>query len=210
MRTVIAAAALAVWCAPAAEAQEPEYGFKVGPSFSTLALEPEESGDYGRRIGASGGAFAVLPLSARLALQVEALYAQKGGKLEIAEVPETAAILLGYVELPVLLRVGGPRAGGTGVHFFAGAAPGFRATARRQLSEALPGFTTGVSEDISDEIRFFELTGIVGAGFEPHRRIVIDGRYSWGLTHVNKDTEGDFYVRTRTLTIMLGVRLPLR
>lgn len=192
--------------AASAVAQERQYGAKVGPTFATLALEPEEGEGYSMRAGATGGLFYVHPLTPRIAVQLEGLYAQKGGKLNVPEVAETASILLGYVEFPVLLRLEGPRRGRTGFHAFAGAAPGFRATARRQLSLASGGFTSGVSEDMSDEIRFFEFSLIAGAGIEPHPRVVIDGRYSWGLTSINRDTSDGFNVRTRALTIMVGIR----
>lgn len=186
--------------------QERQLGAKVGPVFSTLAIEPADSEDYRMRAGVTGGAFAVLPLAPGLAIQFEGLFTQKGGKLDVPEIEETASILLDYVEFPVLLRVNAPRSGRLAFHAFAGPAAGFRASARRQFSLAGGGFTSGVSEDISDEIRRFELSLVAGAGVDITPRVVIDGRYSWGLTSVNRDTTGDFHVRTRVLAIMAGVR----
>jgi hypothetical protein len=203
---IVSVSVLLLCLAAGVEAQERQVGGKIGPTFGTLAFNTPQSGDYGMRTGATGGAFLVLPLSPRLALQLEALYAQKGGELTVPEIADTAAILLGYVEFPILMRVEGPRIGRTGVHVFGGPGIGFRATAKRQFAAAGQFGSSGVQIDMSDEIRFLEATATVGAGIEPHRRIVIDGRYTWGLSAVNSDTTGDFRVRTRTLTFMLGVR----
>jgi hypothetical protein len=113
-------------------------------------------------------------------VQIEALYVSKGGKLDIPEIVDTAAILLDYVEFPVLLRLGPSRAASPSVHALVGVAGGIRASARRQFSFAFGGFTSGESLDIRDEIEPFEASVVVGAGFDIHRHIVIDGRYSWG------------------------------
>jgi hypothetical protein len=203
---IVSVTVLLVCLAAGAEAQERQAGGKIGPTFGTLTFNTPQSGDYGMRTGATGGAFLVLPLSPRLALQLEALYAQKGGELTVPELPDTAAILLGYVEFPVLMRVEAPRIGRAGFHVFGGPGIGFRATAKRQFTAAGQFGSSGVQVDMSDEIRFVEATATVGAGFEPHRRIVIDGRYTWGLSAINRDASDDFRVRTRTLTFMIGVR----
>lgn len=205
MRIVLVATLLVCLSAPA-WGQDRQIGAKMGPTFGTLGFNTPHDGDYGMRIGATGGGFIVLPLSPRFALQLEMLYAQKGGELTAAEFPDKASILLGYFEIPVMLRVEGPRIGRTRLHAFAGPGIGFRATAQRQFSSSGGFGSSGVSLDMSDEIGFVETTATVGVGVEPHPRVIVDGRYTWGLSSINKDTTGNFHVRTRTLTFMVGMR----
>jgi hypothetical protein len=73
MRKLIVGFALVVCVAGGAAAQERQYGAKVGPAFSTTAIEPEESGDYGWRNGGAFGLFYVRPMTPGLAIQFEAL-----------------------------------------------------------------------------------------------------------------------------------------
>lgn len=206
MRNLLVGLALVVWGAGVADAQERQYGARVGPAFSTTAIEPEITADYGWRNGGAGGLFYVHPLTPALALQFEALYVQKGGKLDDPEFVEQATLLLDYVEFPVLLRAGSSRLEGRGFHVFGGASAGMRVSARRQSSVALGGGTSGVSLDIRDDIERFEASAIAGAGIDLHRHVVLDGRYWWGLTPVNRDREDGFRVRTRVFAVMLGIR----
>jgi hypothetical protein len=193
--------------AGAADAQERQYGAKVGPAFSTTVFEPEESAAYGWRNGGAGGLFYVRPITPALALQFEALYVQKGGKLEDPDFPVQATLIFDYVEFPVLLRVGSSRRDTRGVHVFGGGSAGLRVSARRQFTAAQTGGTIGESHDIRNEIERFEASLIAGAGIDLHRHVVLDGRYWWGLTPVNRDREGGFRVRTRVVAVMLGIRL---
>jgi hypothetical protein len=206
MRNLFMGLMLVVCAAESTVAQERQYGAKVGPAFSTTAIEPEESGDYRWRNGGAGGVFYVRPLSPAVALQLEALYVQKGGKFEDPDFQVQATLLLDYIEFPVLLRLGSSRLDARGFHVFGGAAAGLRVSARRQFSVAFNGWTQGSSHDMSDEIERFEASLVAGAGVELHRYFMIDGRYSWGLTPVNRDRAGDFRVRTRVLAVMAGIR----
>jgi hypothetical protein len=206
MRNLTVGLVLVVCAAGVAGAQERQYGARVGPAFSTTAIEPEESGDYGWRNGGAGGLFYIRPLTPAVALQFEALYVQKGGTFEHPDFVEQATILLDYVEFPVLLRAGSSRLEGRGFHVFGGASAGMRVSARRQASVAFGGGTSGVSDDMRDEIERFEASAIAGAGIDLHRHVVLDGRYWWGLTPVNRDREGGFRVRTRAFAVLLGIR----
>jgi hypothetical protein len=206
MRRLIVGLALVVCTAGSAAAQERQYGAKVGPAFSTTVFEPEESATYGWRNGGAGGLFYVRPITPALALQFEALYVQKGGKLEDPDFPVQATLLFDYLEFPVLLRVGSSRRDRRGVHVFGGGSAGLRVGARRQFTATQGAGTIGESLDIRDEIERFEASLIAGAGIDLHRHVVLDGRYSWGMTPVNRDRTGGFRVRTRVFTVLAGIR----
>ena len=83
-----------------AEAQEREFGAKIGPSFSSVSFDPDEGGDYDPRVSADGGGFAVFPMTSRLALQVEAMFTSKGAQAYDSELDLTSTILLQQLRHP--------------------------------------------------------------------------------------------------------------
>ena len=202
MRSAIAVVAVLTLGSAAASAQEFEFGAKAGPSFGMLAFEPDEGGDYDRRAAADGGGFVVLPLAPRLAVQLEGLFTSKGAKLYDPEEDATGAILLQYFDLPVLLRVEGPRS----LHFFGGPFAGIRLSAKRSVSSFVGSSRSGVKGDMSSEVERFEAGFLAGAGINLGRYVVIDGRYIRGLTALNTDRSDGLRVRNRGISLMAGVR----
>jgi hypothetical protein len=190
-----------------AAAQGPEFGAKAGPGFATLRFDPDDGLPQARRIAADGGGFVVLPLAAPLALQLEGLFTSRGAR---ADAPEdngvTSTILLQYFDVPLLLRINGPRIGGQRIHAFAGPYVGIRIGAKRSLSMFVNGTTTGAKEDIGDQIERFDAGLAVGGGIALGRRVVVDGRYTRSLKRLNTDTTGGFGIWSRAITVMAGAR----
>ena len=189
-----------------AGAQTRHVGVKAGPSFSMLAFEPDDSGGYDRRIAADGGGFAVLPVATGIAAQIEALFTSRGAELYDPDMTLTGAILLQYLDIPVLLRVQGPARGALALHVVGGPYAGVRLSAKRQVSAVVSSIRTGEKVDISNEIERFEFGWTIGAGVDVGRRMVIDGRYSRGLSAFNTDKTDGFRIRNRAITVMAGVR----
>ena len=193
-------------CAAVAGAQDREFGAKAGPTFATLAFEPDDTADHDHRISADGGGFFVLPLSRTVAVQLEGLFTSRGAKLFDPEQQLTGAILLQYFEIPVLLRASGPTWGSKALHVFGGAYPGFRLSAKREVSAVANSIRSGAKETINNEIEPFEFGILAGAGLDIGRRIVIDGRYSHGLTAINTDKSDGVRIRSSGLSFLLGLR----
>jgi hypothetical protein len=202
-----ALAALLAAPVPPAAAQGIQFGGKVGPSFTTIVVEEDQDDElpFERRIAAAGGGFVVLPIAARLFVQVEALATPRGTRLEPEqEDGNVQTLLMRYLEFPVLLRVNGPRLGGDW-YFFAGGYTAIRLSAQEQLS-SFTGFTSaGTREDISDSIERVENGIVGGAGVELGKYVLLEGRYGRGLSNVNK-VEGAPRFTSRALTFMIGVR----
>jgi hypothetical protein len=207
MLSLVLVGVILVGAASTAIAQERQLGAKVGPSFSILEFDPSVGDEYDRRTAAGGGGFIVLPMSGRFALQIEALINPKGAKLRLPEEPGvTRTVMLRYVDFPVLLRVQGPHSRSLSFHAFGGPYSGIRISAKREISTIAQSITSGATEDMSSEVKRFEagLTG--GAGVDIGQRLTIDGRYTRGLTGVNTEQPDGIQIRTRGLSMMVGVR----
>ena len=206
MRT-LAAGLLLILTLPAASAiaQEREFGAKLGPNFSVLALDADFEGeDYDRRIAIAVGGFLVLPVARHISVQIETLFNPKGAKLHDEEFGATSTLLLNYLEFPVLARVSGP--GPRSLHAFAGPYFAIRVGATRQISTSGPGFTAGERTDMGDEVERFDTGLVAGGGFHLGQYMVIDARYSWGFRDVNTDTTDGIHFRHRVLTVLAGMR----
>ena len=188
-----------------ASAQHGRLGAKAGVTAADAVFESAaDDPGYGKRIFISGGGFAVQPIAGPLALQVEALFVPKGGEYT-DDSQTTYTLMLDYLELPALGRVAVARSASHSVYLFAGPAAGFRLNAKFRNASGRP-IRSGVSQDISSDVKLFELSATAGGGVDIGRHLVVDARYSWGLSDLNKDSTAGHGVRNRALTVMAGFR----
>jgi hypothetical protein len=187
--------------ASTAMAQEYSGGVKAGVNFAKLHFDGDEADNSAidNRTGLVAGVFIVWPASGRLAVQTEALYSQKGATFH--EEGASGSVKLDYLDVPILLRLSTPASNGTSFHVFGGPSLGVRLRARSEIE--FQGETE--SEDFSDEVERFDLGLVAGAGVE-FGRVVIDGRYTWGLSNLNTRADDDVKIRHRVFSIMAGVK----
>jgi hypothetical protein len=184
----------------AAQEQPAAVGVKAGMNFSNLNFEGDgETVSLDQRKGFVGGLFVVWPATSRVALQTEALYSQKGAQME--EGSASGKIKLDYIDVPVLARFSSPVSGGTSFHVFAGPSFSFRVSAKAESKFE----DEEESEDIDDDVERFDFGVVAGAGLE-FGRFVIDGRYTWGLSNINKDETDDVKIKNRVFAVMAGIR----
>ena len=182
-----------------------QVGLKTGPSFTDIAQdEDDESGSYQRRIAAAGGGFVRLALGGSFGVQVEALSTPKGSRREDSD-GFSQTLMLRYFEVPVLLRVDAPGAEPGGWFVFGGGYFAVRTSAKVQTSTVENSISGGTRVDASDAIERFDNGWVAGAGYDIGSYVVVEGRYTRGLTNVNRlpDTVG---FSNRALTFMVGVR----
>jgi Outer membrane protein beta-barrel domain len=180
----VALVILAMAYAKPASAQHVGGGFKIGVNWSTLsgAVDVDEGvrADKDLRTGLLVGGFVTFNLFPGLSLQPEVLYSQQGVKLTQGGQEATAE--LDYVQVPVLLRIGGSGKGAAGLYGIVGPSFGF-ATSTKITQSGQPDL------DIDDQIKSNE-TGIVfGVGITLSR-FLIEGRYTEGLTDINEESVG--------------------
>lgn len=99
-----------------------------------------------------------------------------------------------YLQVPVLLRVGG---GSSGVKLYGVAGPAIDI----KIGESVEGF------DLEDGFEGFDIGGIVGVGVEVSR-FLIEGRYTRGFRQVNNDFdfEDAVKIKAHSFAVLLGVR----
>jgi Outer membrane protein beta-barrel domain len=185
--------------ASAAAGQDAGYGAKVGVNLATIGYDPEQTGDFGMRLGLVAGGFASLPLGGRLALQPEVLFSQKGESVEGGGVKGKTT--LNYLEVPVLLTYSLSGDGSRGFFIFGGSSMAFKLSAE---SSATFG-DQDIDIDLDEEIENLDFGVVAGAG-KAFGRLTIDGRYTHGLTNLSIDDSDGIKARNRTISVQAGVR----
>jgi hypothetical protein len=195
----VAAFVCALLVSTTATAQGIAYGAKAGVSFSNLKTDPETEPSYDSRFGLTAGGFVAWPLTARLDVQPEALFTMKGGSVE--DGPANAVVKLDYLDVPVLVKYrlfGSP---GHAVHVFGG--PSFGVRLRGIVTTEIGG--ESIDNDVSDDVTRMDL-GIVGGAGVDIGRLIVEGRYTWGVSDIDKDTSDESKVRNRTAAALVGFR----
>ena len=202
LQIAVVAAVLTVFLGSPASAQTVQGGIKGGVSFSTMDGLGEVIGDLPQidtstRINWIAGVFVKVNLGTFFAFQPEVLYVRKGAKLAATGLfTESIKVNLDYIDIPLLARVQMSR--GTGFYLLAGPSIGVNVTAETEES-------TGETEDVKEDVNTSEMGLVIGAGFDL-AHLVLEGRYTQGLSNIIKNTEGDESVKNRAVSLLFGIR----
>jgi hypothetical protein len=190
-----------------AQTQHRQVGGKAGVTAASPSYESAADDEgYGNRVFVSGGGFLVQRLRGPLALQVEALFVPKGGELDPHDSAHTLhTLILDYLEIPALLRIAPVRSSSHSVYLFAGPAAGLRLDAKFRTAVGRP-VTSGVEENISSNVKAYEFSLVAGGGVDIGRHAIVDARYDWGLTNVNRGAESGHGIYNRAFTVLAGFR----
>ena len=184
--------------AVAASAQGLGYGAEGGLTLADLnETSDADTASFDFRVGFLVGGFVTWPLGGRLELQPEALFTQKGAKSD--QLGGTSTEKLDYLDVPILVsyRINASRERNFAV--FGG--PSIGVLLRARSSASFGG--TSFEENVKDQVKSTDF-GLVG-GLAYHRgRFVVDGRYSWGLTDIDKETGDGVEIRNRGISFLAG------
>lgn len=145
------------------------------------------------------GAFVTVPLFRGFELQPEVLYSSKGAKLDDEGIQST--LILDYVEVPVLGRMSGNAF--RGGRFYVVAGPSFGVRVRAKSKTVFSGSTEEF--DISGEIERLDVGVTAGAGLQ-FGALVIDGRFTYGLSDIDSDKTDAVKVTNRVFSLSAGLR----
>ena len=196
---VVTLAVLVLGVPGAAMAQGLTVGAKAGVTMGTLSFDPQDSGDYGYRIGLAVGGFVALPLGSRLTIQPEGLFNQRGAKADDEGLETTIAI--DYIDVPVLVKYAVTHGGSRSFFVFGGPSAAFKVRSR---ATATFGDTT-IDLDADEDLESFEF-GVVAGGGVDFGKWSIDGRYSVGLSNLAKDDEEGAKLKSRAFSVLAGIR----
>jgi hypothetical protein len=169
---------------PPAHAAAARVGTKGGVDFATFRGDFDELVGFDTRTCAAIGGFVMFDFGAPVALQVEAMYMQKGAKTEVQDTGPSGNPIrtfewryeLDYLEVPVLARIGLGSAGPVRPYVIAGPSFGF----------ALGGHVESErgSLDLPDmKALDFGVAGGLGAeAVAGPYRVGLEGRYATGVS----------------------------
>jgi hypothetical protein len=192
--STVATALVAVAAAPAAHAQSVRFGLKAGANLSNLSGDLVQQDQYKNRFGFQGGAMLNLGLvdDDFLAIQLEALYSQKGFKYADQQFTlggttyrNTGNVRYDYLDVPVLLRL---KTGG--VFFEAGPQYSYLLNISNNRSFTQNGtVVSSASSSTSnlDNVKRNELGYAAGLGFQAESGFLIGLRYNGAFTDFAKD-----------------------
>ena len=161
---------------------------------------------YTSYLGFGVGGMVTYPLMNGLAIQVEPVILQKGGK--VTEFDETATVKVLYFEIPLFLRYSIALNTETVLPYvIVGPNLGFRASAKVKWPD-------GSTTDVKDQYTGIDLGLGLGGGVEvPYGNLIFFGetRYVFGLNNINQEygQTGEVKVMNRGLQIILGIKVPV-
>jgi hypothetical protein len=148
-----------------------DLGIKAGANFANIT----DATGLTNKTGFVVGVFAGAKLNDKLGIQSDLLYSQQGAEFDAGEID------LNYVIIPVVIKYYITE----GLNLQAG--PQFGFVVDDNIKEVFNGISDAES---------FDLSAVIGAGFEFPFGIRVSGRYSIGLTDIMKLGDGKNSVAT--------------
>jgi Outer membrane protein beta-barrel domain len=199
-RRLALAASIVVLAAAPARAQWLNLGAKGGVDFATQRLSGGDGSSPApkQRIGLVAGVFETLPLSSWIDVQAEGLYTERGSKVTLGGLTTTEEI--DYLDVPVLARVK------TGVGKWKLYAAGGPSTAFKLRARTRTSFSGATQEiDLGSQVETIDFGVSMGGGVE-RGRLVIDARYTLGISDIDKDKADATKTTNRTVVVTVGYR----
>jgi hypothetical protein len=182
-----------------------QIGVQAGATFSSLKEKDNSGGgsqSTSSRVGFTVGVFTDIPLSDNFNFQPSLNFTQKGGKVKESGggFNFESDLSLNYIELPLNFLY--KAAGG----FFVGAGPALGYGISGKLKQSGTGVST-TSEDINfgsgaDEVKAFEFSGNVLAGYELPSGISFTVNYNLGFSNLSNESDGS--TKNRYFGIRIG------
>lgn len=156
-----------------------DLGIKAGVNFATIT----DAAEFDSRTGFVGGVFVGGKFNDKIGIQADLLYSQQGAEFELGEFD------LNYINVPIVLK-----------YYLT---ENLNLQLGPQFGVIIDEEATVIGEVINDiGTNDFDLSGVVGLGFDLPIGIRIDGRYNFGLSDVPEEQtlEG----KNSVITLSLG------
>ncbi len=169
-------------------------GVKAGVNLASISGFNNAGDSTSERTGLVVGGFLTAGLAPMIAIQPEVLFSMQGSKLHFGAsgVSTDTTSKLDYVQVPVLLRFGNSGKDTASVYGLVGPTFGLLMRANQD------------GEDIKDQLKNTDMGVAVGVGVSLSR-LLAEGRYTYGLTDLNKVEEPSGANRNRVISILIGL-----
>ena len=155
-----------------------------------------------RRTGLIVGGFVDVPVAKSVALEIGALFSQKGSATEISIpgiVSGNADTRIQYLDIPILGVVSVAKFSQAGVHLLVGPSIGVKVGAR--LKATVEGQSE--TQDISDQIPSTDIGLVLGGRVDFSQGVLAEFRYTQGFTDLSDSDES---VKNRVFSFLIGYR----
>ena len=196
-------------------AQDIRFGVTAGATFATAKQKFQGlSVTSDSKVGFTIGGLVDVPLANQFAFQPALNFTMKGGKQKLSFEGELfeSNTSLGYIELPLnfLFRT----EAGTG-KFFAGVGPtlGMGISGKLKNKTTIGGQTVTEERDVKwgskeneDDLKPFEFSGNILAGYEFSNGVFIAANYNLGFSNIAVGGNSDNSVKNRYFGVRLGFK----
>ncbi len=203
MKKLILSLSLMLFVSAFAFAQT-KFGVSAGTSFASMKTKMESvSVTSDSKIGFSVGFLADLGISENFAFQPGLNFNQKGGKSKAGDVETTST--LNYIELPLNFIFKTQAGNGK---FFGGLGPvlGYGISGKNKYKDGGQSETDDIkfgNDEMEDDIKPFEASGNILAGYEFANGFFASVNYNMGLSNLALG-DGDYTVKNRFFGIRIG------
>lgn len=208
----VLAFAFAVGAVQTSAVEAQTIGFKVGPTWSKLDIDPMDEDETTDLLSSLGGGGFVRFGFAGLALQAEVLALTKGTKFEDpSSGADDTELKLDYIEVPITAMF----SLGNGPYAFAGPTFSFESDCEVSGTVNSVDFEAPCEDQGSDVVDRKKLDiGVTGGlGFQfpvGPGSLLIEGRYTHGLTNLNDGSSSDnTKIRNRSFAAMAGYAISI-
>lgn len=194
MRRFCAVLLLALVVSSTADAEDITVGFKGGLNLADLTGESIMNNEMKPAFG--GGIFFNYAFSDIISVQPEILFMMKGTKHETIE---NMSYNINYFDIPVLAKLSVPTEGAFVPSFFAGPSFGLLVSAKEKMPDE--------ERDVKEYLKTMDIGLVFGAGADykvGNGCIILDFRYSFGLTNILDDAEEYEEMKTQGITFLAG------
>jgi outer membrane protein with beta-barrel domain len=174
-------------------------GVKVGVNWASVsgsvAVDDGVRADKSFRTGLLVGGFLTFNFIPLLSFEPEVLYSEQGVKL--TQGGQEAKAEFNYVQVPLLLRIGGSGKSAAGLYGLVGPAFGHVSSPKLKVSGQ-------PDQDLKNDIKSNDTSIVFGVGITLSR-FLVEGRYSEGLTDINEGSDGSNKNRNRVFAAIVGL-----
>jgi hypothetical protein len=159
-------------------AQDSNFGFRAGPSFTTLGGDDSDSFNF--TVGYHFGVYLNFPIQDKLSFEPGLQWATKGAGSDFIGLSGDARLRNSYLDLPLLLKF---NAGET-AYLFIGAQPSILVNATVIVRENGNKVTVD-GKDVRDLYEGFDFAGIIGFGFNLGQGMNLQVNYDHGFANIS-------------------------